>query len=83
MVLTDNNLMLVSFSTGKRGCPGMMLGTIMTTMLLARMLQGFTWEAPDNARSIELVENHDDICLAKPLLAIAKPRLLEWMYPTY
>ncbi|KAJ0703719.1 putative isoleucine N-monooxygenase [Helianthus annuus] len=83
VVLTDKNLRLISFGTGKRGCPGMMLGTIMTTMLLARMLQGFTWEAPDNVRSIELVENHDDICLAKPLLAIAKPRLLEWMYPTY
>ncbi|KAF5803296.1 putative tyrosine N-monooxygenase [Helianthus annuus] len=83
VVLSDNNLRLISFSTGKRGCPGIMLGTIMTTMLLARMVQGFTWEAPDNERSVELVESHDDICLATPLVAIAKPRLPGYMYPTY
>ncbi|KAI3821085.1 hypothetical protein L1987_08642 [Smallanthus sonchifolius] len=83
VVLTDDELRLISFSTGKRGYPGITLGTTMTTMLLARLVQGFTWEAPDNERSIELVKNHDDICLAKPLVAIAKPRLPRSMYPTY
>ncbi|KAK9080291.1 hypothetical protein SSX86_000049 [Deinandra increscens subsp. villosa] len=81
VVLSDDELKLISFSTGKRGCPGVTLGTIMTTMLLARMIQGFTWEAPGNEKSISLVENHDDICLAKPLVAIAKQRLPGYMYP--
>ncbi|KAI3686708.1 hypothetical protein L1987_80392 [Smallanthus sonchifolius] len=82
LVLSDDDLRLISFSTGKRGCPGITLGTTITTMLLARMVQGFTWEAPGNERSIELAENHDDMFLAKPLVAIAKPRLPRYMYPT-
>ncbi|KAM0042052.1 putative tyrosine N-monooxygenase [Helianthus debilis subsp. tardiflorus] len=83
VVMTDSDLRLISFSTGKRGCPGITLGTTMTTMMLARMVQGFTWEAPCNEPPIELVENHNDLCLAKPLVAIAKPRLPRYMYPTY
>ncbi|KAK1407506.1 hypothetical protein QVD17_39122 [Tagetes erecta] len=81
VLLSDNSMRLISFSTGKRGCPGIVLGTTITTMMLARMVQGFTWEAPCNERFIELVENQDDICLAKPLVAIAKPRLPRNMYP--
>ncbi|XP_076942873.1 isoleucine N-monooxygenase 1-like [Bidens hawaiensis] len=80
VVLSDDRLRLISFSTGKRGCPGITLGTTMTTMLLARMVQGFTWEAPGSKQSIELVDKYDDICFAKPLLAIAKPRLPWYMY---
>ncbi|MFS7938177.1 putative tryptophan N-monooxygenase [Helianthus anomalus] len=83
VVLTDSELRLISSSTGKHGCPRIMLGTSMTTMMLARMVQGFTWEAPCNERSIELVENHNDLCLAKPLVAHAKRRLRRDMYPTY
>ncbi|MFS7999572.1 putative tryptophan N-monooxygenase [Helianthus anomalus] len=83
VVLSDSDLRLILFSTGKRGCPGITLGTTMTTMMLARMVQGFTWEAPCNEPSIELVENHNELCLAKPLVAIAKPRLPRYMYPKY
>ncbi|XP_071704800.1 isoleucine N-monooxygenase 1-like [Rutidosis leptorrhynchoides] len=73
--LSDNSLRILSFSTGKRGCPGVMLGTTITVMLLARLLQGFTWEVPFNSTGIKLVENHDDLSLKVPLIAIAKPRL--------
>ncbi|KAI7729868.1 hypothetical protein M8C21_023777 [Ambrosia artemisiifolia] len=83
VMLSDNDLRLISFSTGKRACPGKTLGTTMSTMMLARMVQGFDWEAPGNEQSIELVENYDDICLAKPLVAVAKPRLPRHMYPAY
>ncbi|MFS8009313.1 putative tryptophan N-monooxygenase [Helianthus anomalus] len=55
----------------------------MTTMLLARMLQGYIREAPGNEGSVEFVENHDDICMAKPLMATDKPGLPLYMYPTY
>ncbi|XP_076948592.1 phenylalanine N-monooxygenase CYP79D16-like [Bidens hawaiensis] len=83
VVLSDDNLRLISFGTGKRGCPAVTSGTIIVTMAFARMLHGFTWEASGNKHSIDLVENLDDIQLAKPLVVIAKPRLPRYMYPAY
>ncbi|KAI3827029.1 hypothetical protein L1987_01091 [Smallanthus sonchifolius] len=80
VVLTDNELKILSFSTGKRGCPGVILGSTITTMLLARMIQGFTWELPYNEPTIKFVEYHEDLFLAKQLVAIAKPRLPRYLY---
>ena len=74
VVLTDDELRILSFSTGKRGCPAGVLGSSMTIMMLARMLQGYTWEV--------LVEKHDGLSLAKPLVLIPKPRLPQHVYPT-
>ncbi|XP_047309083.1 tyrosine N-monooxygenase-like [Impatiens glandulifera] len=71
VILNDTNLHLLSFSIGRRGCPGVNLGSTMSFMLLARLLQGFTWNSPSNTTYIELVE---------PLLAFAKPRLNEQLY---
>ncbi|KAL4578667.1 hypothetical protein LXL04_014796 [Taraxacum kok-saghyz] len=81
VVLTDDDLRMISFSTGKRGCPAVVLGSTMTTIMLARMLQGFTWEVPCNEPPIELIENHDDLSLAKPLVLVSKPRLPQHLYP--
>ncbi|KAM0006224.1 putative valine N-monooxygenase [Helianthus debilis subsp. tardiflorus] len=81
VVLTDNELRMLSFSTGKRGCPGVILGSTITTMLLARMIHGFSWEMPCDEMGIKLVENYDDLHLAKPLVVIAKPRLPRYLYP--
>nr|KAJ0194134.1 hypothetical protein LSAT_V11C800446610 [Lactuca sativa] len=81
VVLSDNELRLLSFSTGRRGCPGVLLGSTITTMMLAIMVQGFTWEVPQNESGVNLVENHDDLALAKPLVVIAKPRLPKHLYP--
>ncbi|KAG4974921.1 hypothetical protein JHK87_031742 [Glycine soja] len=78
--LTEPNLKFISFSTGRRGCPGVMLGTTMTVMLFARLLHGFTWTAPPNVSSINLAESNDDILLAEPLVAVAKPRLASELY---
>ncbi|KAI3780303.1 hypothetical protein L2E82_10280 [Cichorium intybus] len=80
VLLSDDQLRLISFSTGKRGCPGVVLGSTITTMMLARMVQGFTWEVPHNESGIELVENHDDLSMAKPRLVVAKPRLPHYLY---
>ncbi|XVF00343.1 hypothetical protein REPUB_Repub03eG0277000 [Reevesia pubescens] len=44
--LTENELRFISFSTGRRGCMGVALGTAMTVMLLARLIQSFTWMVP-------------------------------------
>ncbi|CAI9270972.1 unnamed protein product [Lactuca saligna] len=81
VVLTDNELRMISFSTGKRGCPAVVLGSTITTIMLARLLQGFTWEPICKELPINLVENHDDLSLAKPLMLIAKPRLPQHLYP--
>ncbi|CAL5202680.1 unnamed protein product [Lathyrus oleraceus] len=64
--LTEPNLKFISFSTGRRGCPGVKLGTTMTILLLARLLHGFTWSAHPDILKINLDE---------PLMLVAKPRL--------
>ncbi|XP_015577423.1 phenylalanine N-monooxygenase CYP79D16 [Ricinus communis] len=81
VMLTQPDLNLLSFSTGRRGCPGIMLGTAMTVMLFARLLQGFSWSVPPNETSIDLSESKNSLELAKPLVALAKPRLPANLYP--
>lgn len=81
VVLTDHNLHMLSFSTGRRGCPGVLLGSTMAVMLLARLIQGFTWELQPNERSVDLEENLQNLWKAKPFLALAKPRLPHHLYP--
>ncbi|TXG46891.1 hypothetical protein EZV62_026185 [Acer yangbiense] len=81
VVLTENDLRFILFSTGRRGCIGVTLGTSMTVMLFARLLQGFTWTAPPNESKIDLSEAEDSLALAKPLITVAKPRLAKHVYP--
>ncbi|PIA50746.1 hypothetical protein AQUCO_01200171v1 [Aquilegia coerulea] len=83
VVLSDPKLGLLSFSTGRRGCPGVQLGSTMTTMLLATLLHGFTWTVPQPmlSSSISLAEAERDLTLSKPLLGLAKPRLAKNVYP--
>ncbi|KAK5794708.1 phenylalanine N-monooxygenase-like isoform X1 [Gossypium arboreum] len=78
--LTENELRFISFGTGRRGCIGVGLGSAVTIMLFARLIQGFTWEVPPNGTKIDLSESKDDTLLAKPLHALAKPRLSPALY---
>jgi len=80
VTLTEPNLKYLSFSAGRRGCPGVMLGTTMTIMHLARLLHGFTWSVPPNTSSINLAESKGHLFLAEPLVAVAKPRLAAELY---
>ncbi|KAF9595747.1 hypothetical protein IFM89_003489 [Coptis chinensis] len=79
--LSESELRFISFSTGRRGCVGVPLGSAMTVMLLARLLQGFTWTVPSGQSNIDLSESTHDLFLAKPLHAHAKPRLPAHLYP--
>ncbi|CAA2989282.1 phenylalanine N-monooxygenase-like [Olea europaea subsp. europaea] len=79
--LTEPNLRFITFSTGKRGCIGSALGTLLTVMALARLIQGFIWSVPPNEEKIDL-STSDELLLAKPLLVHGRPRLHEAMYPT-
>ncbi|XVF41204.1 hypothetical protein PTKIN_Ptkin01aG0261500 [Pterospermum kingtungense] len=71
--LTEPEQRFISFSTGRRGCIGVSLGSEMTIMLLARLIQGFTRNT--NEPNIDLSEAQGDLFLAKPLHALAQPRL--------
>ncbi|KAK9053986.1 hypothetical protein SSX86_025061 [Deinandra increscens subsp. villosa] len=82
VMLTDHNLHTFTFSTGRRGCPAVLLGSTMTVMLLARLVQGFTWELPLNEPYVDLKENLHDLQKAKTLFALVKPRLPINLYPT-
>nr|GEX79690.1 valine N-monooxygenase 1-like [Tanacetum cinerariifolium] len=66
VVLTDHNLHTFSFSTGRRGCPGVLLGMTMTVMLMATLVQGFKWELPPSESHIDLDENLHNLGKAKP-----------------
>ncbi|KAK6228753.1 hypothetical protein SCA6_001093 [Theobroma cacao] len=79
--LTETGLRFISFSTGRRGCMGVALGTAMTMMLLARLLQGFTWRVLPNEANIDLCGAKDAIFMAKPLHALGRPRLPAHLYP--
>jgi phenylalanine N-monooxygenase len=82
VVLSEPGLRFISFSSGRRGCPGISLGTSATMMLFARMLQGFTWMKPSGVNSINLQEAKIGLALAEPLVLQAKPRLAAHLYGT-
>nr|WAL01194.1 cytochrome P450 family 79 [Linum usitatissimum] len=80
VVLTEHDLRFISFSTGRRGCVAPLLGTCITTMLLARLIQCFSWAPPAGTEMIDLREADDELVLASPLIASARPRLAPHMY---
>ncbi|XP_028768827.1 isoleucine N-monooxygenase 2-like [Neltuma alba] len=77
--LSETDLRFITFTTGKRGCPGMVLGTTLSVMLLARLIHGFTWSAPPH-QPVELVQSETDPFIAQPLVVVAKPRLPNEVY---
>ncbi|TVU44051.1 hypothetical protein EJB05_03478, partial [Eragrostis curvula] len=81
VVLTENDLRFISFSTGRRGCIAASLGTAMSVMLFGRLLQGFTWTKPAGVAAVDLSESKHDTYMAKPLVLCAQPRLPAHLYP--
>ena len=80
VVLTENELRFISFSTGRRGCMAASLGTAISVMLFARLLQGFTWTKPAGVPVIHLTESKHDLFMANPLVLHAEPRLPVHLY---
>ncbi|KAJ3709130.1 hypothetical protein LUZ61_012835 [Rhynchospora tenuis] len=80
VVLAEPDMRFISFSTGRRGCIALNLGTAMTVMLLARLLQGFIWSMPCGLSTSDLVESDKNLKMAKPLVLQAEPRLPSYMY---
>lgn len=77
--LGEAELRFISFTTGRRGCIGVGLGSNITVMLLARLLQGFEWKKPNGVDKIDLTEAVS-LFKATPLYAHAKPRLSHSVY---
>ncbi|MBA0878742.1 hypothetical protein Goshw_025395 [Gossypium schwendimanii] len=73
VVLEEPDLRLFTFGRGMRGCPRVVLGSLMTTMLFARLLHGFDWSISTNQGTIDLCPGRGVPFLAKPLLVVAKP----------
>jgi len=80
VVLAEPDLRFVTFGTGRRGCPGVSLGTSFTMLLFARLLQGFSWTKPPGAGTVSLQESPTSLALAAPLVLQAKPRLAAHLY---
>lgn len=73
------NFEFIPFGSGRRSCPGMVLGLYALEMCVANLLHSFTWELPDGMKPSEL--STDDIFgLTAPratrLVAVPSPRLL-------
>ncbi|KAK6163371.1 hypothetical protein DH2020_000235 [Rehmannia glutinosa] len=74
---------ILPFSTGKRKCPGAPLGVTLVLLALARLLHSFDWSPPEGLRpqDIDTSEVYGmTMPKAKPLFAIAKPRLAAHLY---
>ncbi|XP_039131907.1 phenylalanine N-monooxygenase-like [Dioscorea cayenensis subsp. rotundata] len=76
--LAETDLRFISFSAGRRGCIGAQLGTMMTYMLLARVLHAFTWTLPAGEELVNLSEEEHSLFMAKPLHALANSRFSQF-----
>ncbi|KAL6341722.1 hypothetical protein AAG906_037966 [Vitis piasezkii] len=65
--LNEPNLRFISFSTGRHGCAGIAFGSAIAVMLLARLLQGFTWSPPPGQKEIDFSESRNDLSLLQNL----------------
>uniref|UniRef100_A0A9I9D9M0 Isoleucine N-monooxygenase 1-like n=2 Tax=Cucumis melo TaxID=3656 RepID=A0A9I9D9M0_CUCME len=77
--ISEPTLRFITFTRGRRGCPGSSLGTSITMMLFARLLQGFSWTLLPKFTKIDLPQPNE-LSLSKPLHLHAKPRLSHDMY---
>ncbi|KAI3876126.1 hypothetical protein MKX03_018058 [Papaver bracteatum] len=71
------------FSAGRRRCPGSSLGVLFVLMGLARLFHCFDWGLPDGLKPADI--DTTEVCgltmpKAKPLMAVAKPRLAMHLY---
>ncbi|KAJ7112461.1 hypothetical protein O6H91_Y569400 [Diphasiastrum complanatum] len=74
---------LLPFGAGRRVCPGAQLGLNMVELMLARLLHHFSWAPPTGVdpHEINMTERPGVVTfMAKPLEALATPRLPENLY---
>lgn len=78
VVLTDSHMKMWSFGIGKRGCPAILLGSTIMTLIFARLIHscsGMQLSAMPMIQDLDL-----NPFLAKPLIAHATPILEPQVY---
>ncbi|XP_019091283.1 PREDICTED: dihomomethionine N-hydroxylase-like [Camelina sativa] len=83
VTLVETEMRFVSFSTGRRGCVGVKVGTTMMVMMLARFLQGFNLKLHQDFGTLSLEEDDALLLMAKPLRLSVEPRLAPNLYPRF
>ncbi|WOL17520.1 phenylalanine N-monooxygenase-like [Canna indica] len=73
--LAEPDLRMLSFGAGRRTCMGGPLGSLMTYMLLGRMIQAFEWSMPSGESRVDFSEDKWSLFRYEPLCVRAKPRL--------
>ncbi|CAK9327983.1 unnamed protein product [Citrullus colocynthis] len=78
--ISEPSLRFITFTRGRRGCIGSSLGTNITMMLFARLLQGFSWSLLSGITKVDFSQTQE-LSLLEPLHLHAEPRLSHSMYP--
>ena len=78
VVLTDSQLKMWTFGVGRRGCPAILLGSTIMTLLLARLIHSFSWTSLSTTPLIQ--DSNVFPFMAEPLMAYATPRLEPQVY---
>ncbi|KAI5058385.1 hypothetical protein GOP47_0026555 [Adiantum capillus-veneris] len=64
------------FGSGRRGCPGLGLASLNVHLMLATLVQAFTWSVPSNLHCIDMSEKTGiTVTMANPLCALATLRV--------
>ncbi|KAL2633750.1 hypothetical protein R1flu_005229 [Riccia fluitans] len=74
---------VIPFGAGRRVCPGAQLGLFLVEIMLGRLLHHFSWSPPEGMRpqDVDLTERPGVVnFMAKPLEAVATPRLPSQLY---
>ncbi|KAK7855933.1 cytochrome P450 CYP736A12 [Quercus suber] len=78
--IKGRDFQLLPFGSGRRGCPGMLLGITNVKYVVAQLVHFFHWELPNGMSPNDLdMEEKDGLTMprANPLLAIPTYRLLD------
>ncbi|KAH7446514.1 hypothetical protein KP509_01G060100 [Ceratopteris richardii] len=81
--IKGHDFRLLPFGAGRRVCPGAQLGLNLVQLMLARLLHQFSWSPPEGMQGndIDMTERPGVVTfMAKPLEAVAQPRLPGHLY---
>ncbi|KAK6787921.1 hypothetical protein RDI58_016446 [Solanum bulbocastanum] len=74
------DLEFIPFGSGRRSCPGITMAMQVTYLSIARLLQAFDFETPNN-ESVDMTEGLGFTAVKKiPLEVVVKPRMLPMYY---
>lgn len=70
-----SEIKMLPFGAGRRICPGLGLGTVHISLIVARMVQEFEWSLPSSQNPLSFDEKLEfTVMRKKPLVAFIRPR---------